>query len=269
MVRHPLGTTKVPPAPRRIVSLTNAATDSLVALGVRPVLVESAWKSNGVAPYLAAGLEGVPALRRVGTINLEAVLEAKPDLILAGTTQDGRLYGPLSKIAPTVCLGGGTAPNREMAILEVAAALGMSQRANRRLAEYHQFLARAKRELAGIAPQPVIFLRFRQRTCVVYTRTSMFGPLLFDDLGLTPDAAMPQGMAPGGWDVLSVERLSTLRARRIFMVVDTDSETYLADVAETPIWRQIPAVRDGRVYRVAASHVARRRGHPGQRGHRA
>ena len=68
----------------------------------------------------------------------------------------------------------------------------------------------------------------------------MFGPLLFEQLGLTPDPVMPVVMPGGGWDVLSVERLSTLTAEHIFMVIDPDSEIYLSRVTDTPICATSP-----------------------------
>jgi iron complex transport system substrate-binding protein len=249
-----LGECRVPRQPRRIVSLSSAATDSLVALGMRPVLVESAWKSAAAAPYLAGGLQGTAAVRRAGGISLEAVLDAQPDLILAGSTQDARNYELLSRIAPTVVLETALAGSRETILLDVGDVLGVPQRARGRLAEYRRRCAQAKAALAESARnEPVVFLRFRQHTCVIYAQTQMFGPLLFEQLGLRPDAAMPRSMSPGGWDVLSLERLSTLRPAHIFAVVDSDSAAYYAYVAATPIWKAIPAVRNGRVHRVAAS----------------
>jgi ABC-type Fe3+-citrate transport system substrate-binding protein len=132
--------------------------------------------------------------------------------------------------------------------------VGMPEQANERLAEYRQRIKKARETLATQAKaEPVAFLRFRRNTCVIYTQTTMFGPLLFDQLGLTPDPAMPMVMSSGGWDVLSVERLSTLTAEHIFMVIDADSETYLRDVGNTPIWREIPAVKHGHVYRVKST----------------
>jgi iron complex transport system substrate-binding protein len=130
----------------------------------------------------------------------------------------------------------------------------MSEQARRRLAQYREHVARAKSRLAEKAcGQSVVFLRFRQHTCVVYAQTLMFGPLLFDRLGLTADPAMPPTMAPGGWDVLSIERLSTLHAAHIFTVIDADSESYRDHVASTPMWRRIPAVQNGSVHRVEAT----------------
>jgi iron complex transport system substrate-binding protein len=253
LVKHSLGKTKVPRTPRRIVSLSPAATDSLAALGVRPALVASSWQSGEPALYLADRLRGVPVIRRGGTTPLEAVLEAKPDLIFCETMQDGRLYGQLDKIAPTVYLTSMGSGDREAPILDVGDVLAVASQARRRLDEYRQRRDRAHKMLASQAKgQPVTFLRFRRNTCIIYARSSMFGPLLFEQLGLLPDPAMPIVMSSGGWDVLSVERLSTLSAEHIFMVVDPDSEAYLRGVAETSIWRNIPAVKHEHVHRVAS-----------------
>jgi iron complex transport system substrate-binding protein len=225
-----------------------------VALGIRPVLVERASTMDGSAGYLDDRLNGVAVVRRGGGISLEAVLAAHPDLIFAGSIQDGRLYGQLSQIAPTILLASAVDGYRENRILDVGAVLGMSDQARRRLAEYRKYVDDARQVLAAQAgPKSIAFLRFRRNTCVIYTQTATFGPLLFGQLGLTPDPAVPMVMSPGGWDVLSVERLSTLRAEHIFMVVDRDSDTYLQGVANTSIWRDIPAARHDHVHRVASS----------------
>jgi iron complex transport system substrate-binding protein len=254
VVRHRLGDTRVSRQARRIVSLSPAATDSLAALGIWPVLVESAWKSDKPAPYLADRLEGTAAIRRAGGLPLEAILDVNPDLILIGFSQDGKWYRQLSKIAPTVPLETTMGRSRETILLEVGDVVGLRPQAGRRLEAYHRRIEEAKAALAGSAGRrSVVFFRFRQHTCVVYARTTMFGPLLFERLGLRADPAMPRVMSPGGWDVFSLERLSTIRPDHIFMVVDTDSEAYCAYVRSTPIWQRLPAVKNGRVHRVAAA----------------
>ena len=254
LVKHALGETRVPRQPRRIVSLSPAATDSLVALGIRPVLVSGGWMSNVVAPYLAEGLQGTTTVRLGGGIPLEAVLDANPDLIFIGNLQDSKWYGQLSRIAPTVALDSTSSADPGSVLLDVARVVGVADRARQRLATYSRRVEQAKASLAEDASlQTVVFLRFRQHTCVIYAQMSMFGPLLFQRLGLRPDPAMPRTMSPGGWDVLSIERLSTLHPGHIFAVIDDDSRAYYASVASTPFWKQIPAVQSGRVHRVAAS----------------
>ncbi len=254
LVKHMLGKAKVPLAPQRIASLCNAATDSLVALAIRPILVQSGFRTDGPQLYLAKRLKGVPVLPRGNVINLETVLAAKPDLIFASGGENSKYHLQLCKIAPTVFIGSATDGDRENRILDVGKVLGMKRQAERLLAGYHRRLEQARDLLASKASgEPAAFLRFRRDTCVIYTRTAMFGPLLFEQLGLTPDPAMPEVMSGGGWDVLSIERLSELRAEHIFMAVDPDSELYLQGVAKTPIWRDIPAVRHDHVHRIEAS----------------
>ncbi len=253
LVKHPLGETRVSTRPRRIVSLTSSANDGLAALGIKPVLaVQSMWVRRGSVGYLQEQLAGVPRISHSGGTNLEAIFQAHPDLILAGA-RDMRSFGQLSKIAPTICLPADASGNRELSLLDVGAGVGKEEQARRRLELLRQRVAVARDALAAAAPgAKVTFLRFRQGTCVIYARSSMFGPLLFDkdQLALQPDPCTPEVMHSGGWDVLSVERLSTLQADHIFALVDPDSETYLEKIAQTAIWRDIPAVRAGHVHRV-------------------
>jgi iron complex transport system substrate-binding protein len=251
LVKHPLGETKVPLAPQRIVSLVSSATDSLLALDVKPVLATTSLASETSVSYLSELLKGVPLIRSTGGVDLETIATAHPDLIFA-SSRESRIYNQLSKIAPTVVLTTDANPDKENRILDVGDVIGKSADAKARLKLFRKHVADAKAQLSErVAGQPVVFLRFRLNTCVIYTQATMFGPLLFDQLGLAPDPSMPMVMLnSGGWDVLSVERLSTLQAEHIFMVVDRDSEWYLKRVAETPIWRQLPAVQHHHVYRV-------------------
>lgn len=252
-VKHALGETEVPKKPQRIASLTPSATDSVLALGLTPVLATTSWKEENSSSYLAQQLKGVKLLRQAGTLNLEEVLAAKPDLIFA-SSRDARLYGQLSKIAPTVCIPLDVSGDRENRILDIGDVVGRPAEAAARRDEYRMYVADAAKLIAGYAAnQPVVFLRFRRNTCVIYTRATMFGPLLFDQLKLTPDPIMPIAMPGGGWDVLSVERISQLTAEHIFVVADLDSEVYLNQVMDTPIWRELPAVKHNHVHRVASS----------------
>jgi iron complex transport system substrate-binding protein len=253
-IKHPMGETKVPLAPKRIVSLAPAATDSLLALDVRPVLATTSLMSENSVSYLSDRLQGVPLIRATGGLDLEAIATAQPDLIFA-SSREARIYSQLSKIAPTVGFTSDASPDRENRILDVGDVIGKPAAALARRDLFRKHVQEAKALLAAhVAGQPVVFLRFRRNTCVVYTQSTMFGPLLFEQLGLTPDPAMPMVMlTSGGWDVLSVERLSTLQAEHIFMVIDRDSEWFLSRVEDTPIWRQLPAVKHQHVYRVLSN----------------
>ena len=243
----------MPLAPQRIASLCGAATDSLVALGVRPILVQGGSRIDGAQLYLADSLKGVAVMPPDSVISLEAVLAAKPDLIFASNMQNGKLYGQLSKIAPTVFIGSTGDGYRENRILDVGEVLGMQEKAERRLADTVGVWNGKRTVIVAGQERTSRLLAIPKEHLCYYTRTAMFGPLLFEQLGLTPDPAMPEVMMGGGWDVLSIERLSDLRAEHIFMTIDPDSELYLQGVAKTPDMAKHSSSAHDHVHRIASS----------------
>jgi iron complex transport system substrate-binding protein len=254
LVKHPWGKSKVPLIPKKIASLSAVITDSLVALDIKPVVVAGGWKSNKPAAYLAGRLEGTPTIGRSGIVNLEALYYLCPDLILTSNLQDRRLYEQLGKIAPTVYIDADSVDRREDAVVDIGGVVGKFADAKRLLEAYQQTVRKTHDQLAaGESDRSVVFLRFRMGTCVVYSQNNMFGPLLFQELGLKPDPIMPANLPMGGWDVLSLERMSLLTADHLFYCVDGDCDRYFQDVAKTPIWQGIPAVRKGKLHRVESS----------------
>lgn len=256
LIRHPLGETKTPLLPRRIACISMTHADNLAALGVRPVLVMAlTWKNGGPFPCEQV-FDGLPILHRRGPLNLELVLAAKPDLILASRDSDGKLYRQLERIAPTVFLPSqeGDPDARENSLLDIGRVLGMQQQAQCRLAEYRKRLQRATSLMNAAVGQPILLLRFSESTGMALARSTTPGLLLFDRLGLTADPAMSATRSPDGWwRILSPECLAMLHAEHVFVVFHPGSETYLHDLAQSPLWQNIAAVRRGQVYRVTSN----------------
>jgi iron complex transport system substrate-binding protein len=107
-VEHVYGTTTVPAAPLRVVSVGMHEQDFLYALGVAPVGVKEWWGGHPYATWPwaedeRAALGATPEVMDTDGINLEWVLAQNPDLIIAiYVTMDEDTYAALSKIAPTV-----------------------------------------------------------------------------------------------------------------------------------------------------------------------
>jgi iron complex transport system substrate-binding protein len=91
-VTHLLGETEIPANPQRIVA--DQYIGHLLALGVKPVGARGDLMKSPFLKDFVSGIEdsGSP-------MNLERVLELKPDLIIV---QSGDNYEELSKIAPTI-----------------------------------------------------------------------------------------------------------------------------------------------------------------------
>jgi iron complex transport system substrate-binding protein len=106
-VKHMFGETKVPAAPKRVVSAGYTEADDLLAVGVVPIAVTNWWGDQpfGVWPWAQPKLGGAQpeVLDLSNGIQLDRIAALKPDLIVAtnaGVDED--TYKKLSQIAPTI-----------------------------------------------------------------------------------------------------------------------------------------------------------------------
>lgn len=104
---HKFGTTEVPRAPERVMSLGCSDHDPLLALGVVPVAVRYWYDDVPVFPWAVDRLNGSqpPVLDMPvgGDIDFEAIAAQSPDIIMAvysGISEED--YARLSQIAPTI-----------------------------------------------------------------------------------------------------------------------------------------------------------------------
>ncbi|KAA0102207.1 ABC transporter substrate-binding protein [Mycolicibacterium sp. P1-18] len=110
-VTHAFGETKIPSAPKRVVSAGLTEQDDLLALGVVPIAVTDWFGGEpfGTWPWALPKLGAAQpvVLNLAGGIQVDQIAALKPDLIVAtnaGLDQD--TYAKLSAIAPTVAQSG-------------------------------------------------------------------------------------------------------------------------------------------------------------------
>jgi iron complex transport system substrate-binding protein len=106
-VKHMFGETKVPAAPKRVVSAGYTEADDLLAVGVVPIAVTNWWGDQpfGVWPWAQAKLGGAQpeVLDLSNGIQVDRIAALKPDLIVATNAGvDAETYKKLSQIAPTI-----------------------------------------------------------------------------------------------------------------------------------------------------------------------
>ncbi|QRG06217.1 ABC transporter substrate-binding protein [Xanthobacter dioxanivorans] len=248
-------TVEVPVHPRRIVSLHDLdLTLPLIELGVMPVASHGRVRPDGTR-FLRAGklLTGVDfdtapiAFLGANAIDLEAVVAAKPDLIVTSPTRDTPL-AQLEAIAPTVSiehLKGGPA-----AIYGKLAALTGSEA---RLAALQQRYAAQIAQLKGLvdtARITVSAFQANQGKLTVFHTDRALGRVLRDAGFRFPPIidAIPEG---GRMDV-SAEHLPDLDADFIFGTFRSDQgggpgEEVAALEKVMPGWcRMLKACREGR-----------------------
>ena len=245
VVRHAAGTTRIPAHPRRICAL--AAADELLAIGVTPVAHSI---SDGNFPdYLASALEDVPWIPNVdgGQLpNMEAILRVHPDLILT-RTRSRQTYRQLSKIAPVVVLLDHMVHYRQR-VLDVGAIVGRRREAEARVAWYNAKVAAAKEVLRRrLGDQTMAVMRIRPKTYRLYGDSKggdHVQPLLYGDL----EVKRPKLVEERTWSsTKSPEDLLHLDADYLLLAVDATpgSERTLQDLLGHPVWRRVPAIRNG------------------------
>jgi iron complex transport system substrate-binding protein len=113
-VKHAFGETKIPSAPKRVVSAGFTGQDDLLALGVVPIAVTDWFGGEPFAVWPWAqpklGTAQPVVLNLYDGIKVDQIAALKPDLIVAtnaGLDQD--TYTKLSAIAPTIAQSGQTA----------------------------------------------------------------------------------------------------------------------------------------------------------------
>ena len=264
-------TVQVPEHPQRIVTLSEPATDGVLALGLTPVGVVSGRGQSTVSHYLADRAGTIPLLGGIAQPNYEAIGKAKPDLILVDGTSinnNAEAIETLRHIAPTVYTGYAGGDWRKNFQL-VADAVGESAKGAQVLAEYDQHVETVAAELqdAGLDEDTFSIVRWQGTSAALILLDLPPGQALVD-LGLKrPDNQNVRGR--GHAEPVSLENLATIDADYMFFgtlggsSVDNPSAGGSADsaaaqqavdqAAQTPGFTSLTAYRDGHVIPVDGS----------------
>ena len=82
-IEHKFGSTTIPAEPKRVVTVGWNDQDFVLALGVVPVSTRSWFEEYSTYPWVTSALKGKPLPTFSEEIDLEAIAQQKPDLILA------------------------------------------------------------------------------------------------------------------------------------------------------------------------------------------
>ncbi|WAJ28749.1 iron-siderophore ABC transporter substrate-binding protein [Antarcticirhabdus aurantiaca] len=231
----------------RIAVLDYALAETLIALGLPPVGLSNArgWSRWVVEPALPAGTVdlGIDL-----AVNREVLAGLKPDLILT-TDYVAAQEDALSAIAPVkrLTIYDGSAPVLDKAkavTLALGQAVGRAAEASRFVAETEADFADLKRRNVQANRRPVLVLSFMDARHVrVYGRPGLAAGVL-DAIGI-PNAWEPETNL-WGFETVPVERLARAGEADI-LVLDPVPPDALPTLQRSPLWRELPAVKRGRL----------------------
>jgi iron complex transport system substrate-binding protein len=251
VIHHALGNTTVPINPQRIVTLDGSGLENVLALGLKPVGTVLNGEKDQQPPHLDGKLSGI---ERVGTIpqpSLEKILSLKPDLMLSIIEVSSNLYPKLTQIAPTVLapFEGGDSWKESLNIH--ADALGKSELAQQWMQRYQERLATFQQQMGKrLENLEVSVVRIYPEGPSLYLPDSFSGEIL-QEAGLSRP---PSQRGTGGQRRISQELLSQADGDVLFLWTSDDDiadrDTALERLKSDPLWSQLKAVQQNKVYEV-------------------
>lgn len=241
---HALGTTELKAAPKRVVVLDVGELDNVVSLGVQPVGYAPSEGDEAIPGYLKKDAGTPKSVGTINNLNLEAIANLQPDLILGSQLRAADKYDELSKIAPTVFSIRPGFTWKENYLLN-AAALDKTAEAKTKLSAYE---AKAKQLGADIGAasgpnKPTIsMVRYLPGKIRLYAKASFIGTIL-EDTGLPrPENQQIDELAAE----ISPEKIDDADADWIFTGVYGDAKATKKDAAQgNPLWKNLTAVKAG------------------------
>lgn len=231
------GDVTIPVDPKRVASVDYLGT--VIALGVEPL------GSNNVllnSPYLKGQLDGVEDIGE----SFEKLLEMKPDIIITHTTKP-EVYEKYSKIAPTVSIASNKFNSVHEEMTYFGEVLSQEAEATEWLKQYDLQTAAAKEKIKGHVPEGSTFSVFQEYDGQVFAfgpKSGRGGRNIYQVLGLTAPAAIPQEIMEKVYSEISIEKLTEYAGDYIVLT----SESSLEQLQQDPIWGSLKAVREGRIF---------------------
>lgn len=252
-VRHKFGTTTVPAAPQRIVSVGLTEHDTLLALGHRPIAITEWYgdQPDGVWPWAkeAIGDARPEILHNSDGFEFERIAALKPDLIV-GTNSGMRKadYDKLSALAPTIASAPGStdyfSPWDEQVEL-IARALGEPEQGRRLVADVRRQFADAAAEHPELSGKTVSFSQNGFYDGLIYSYPEGLNTEFLTYLGLRVEPRVTALAARAGEQVgISAERLDVLDSD--IALFATERARDIGALLKIPTFRGLRAVQGNR-----------------------
>lgn len=235
---------------RRVACLDLLLTETLLTLGVTPVAVGNIPLYDRLVAEPALP-DGVPDLGPLQEPNLELLQYLRPDLILAPSwaeigQRDVERIAPVAWL-PTFSTRKPAVDHARDLLLQVAAMTGREAEARACSDRADAALADARRALQPWTDRPVYVVRFNEdgRHAAVFGGNGMIGDVL-GRVGLRN--AWTGRTNVWGTVSIGIEQLAgNAEARLIHFDRGAETERAMRQLAASPFWAALPAMRQGRV----------------------
>ena len=230
---------------KRIVALDAFFAEMLAAMGLPPVAMT--MRAGGTPPpHLADALGDIASVGLHSAPDYEAVIGMRPDLIVGQAARFASEASLLESIAPTLLMNE-PADNWRGFMKALADGLGQRAAAEQSIRAYDRRVANMRESLGHRGRRPtVLLLRVRQKDIRIYGGAERrAGLVMYHDLGLEPHALTP---VDEKHITISMEIIPQIDADVLLLMAE--DEARMSSIEQLELWRQLPAVKAGRVHRV-------------------
>lgn len=244
---------KVPASPKKVIALSEMDLDSALTLDVKPVGISAGRGQKGAPGYLAGQAKDIPVVGAVTGPDIEKVLQAKPDVILAGQLADQQVLKQLKAIAPTVVTIDRTKDWKKSLEL-TGKVLGKPNEATTFLDDYDTKAAAVKKNLGDNAGASVSVARYSAKGTAVMQQGVFISDVLKDLDLKRPGIQNKKG--EGHSTPLSDEDLKQIDADWLFIgtLTSTGPDVDLfKELKGKAAYKQLDAVQKGHVTEIDGS----------------
>ncbi|WP_019424467.1 ABC transporter substrate-binding protein [Paenibacillus sp. OSY-SE] len=240
-ITHLKGETVIQARPLKIATPYISFVDYMAVLDEYPIAAQGVETIMRNFPSLSKRVAGKEILDLGMEVNLEKLLGAQPDLIIAADDMQDQ-YEKLTQIAPTIILP--QAGDWRETLQQIAEVIGKEDKANSVLAEFDRKSAEYKGKLAFRSKESVLFVMYTGKEQFITWNDGRFDPF-YKGLGLKPvDGANADGQ-------LSLESLAALNPEHLFVINNWQSPIQggvKEALKDSKVWNSMNAVKHNSVY---------------------
>ncbi|OMF02538.1 ABC transporter substrate-binding protein [Paenibacillus sp. FSL H7-0942] len=239
---------------QRIASMSIHLTNDLLSLGITPVGSVIGGEAKGFLSHVADQLQNTTPLGPVKDPDMEALLALKPDVIYLDEEFSGGDIAKFEKIAPVHVFNLDDGTWRDH-LKDIGKLVNREKEAEQYIQDYATETEEVKSLINDtIGDGTVMAIRVTAKELRVFSTRRPMGPILYEDLGLTPAKGITDIDSTKPYQVVSREILPDYDADAIFVVVNSDDEaqTMFKELQNNPIWQGLKAVKAGHVYPIGA-----------------
>ncbi|MFP7285735.1 iron-siderophore ABC transporter substrate-binding protein [Shouchella clausii] len=253
-VEHSMGTAKLDDYPERVVTLFQGATDTAVALDLKPVGVVESWVEQPIYEYLRPELEGVEMVGSELQPNLEEIAALEPDLIVATKSRHEQIYGQLQEIAPTIMIDPSNDFKYTLSLM--GEATDLTERADERLQDWDERIADFRQQAESqLDDWPYTASVINVRSDQIRLFTGGFPGGILEEAGFIRTDGQQEAADQGDvyLEFTNTESIPEMNADLfyVFLQSNQDIEEVEAGYSEWtshPLWAELDAVQNDQVH---------------------